>query len=280
MFFYKKYNLLRINSRLVLGLLGLVILSPCIFGPLILDYFQIEGVDEESGSGKAVTAVVVVLGLLGLAMIILSLSGGTPRAVLDEIRSRSVPKHFSEALSVLCILLAVSGGLVALNSEGQTSLIGLVVGVLAVAGWIGFGFLSKPTLRELAKGSIHHVCLLGDVVEIDRHLANGTDVNLRDESLACASPLHWMCLQESSITIDRHKGGYFLERTRLEVVKHLIANGADLNLRITKGEVAGMTPLDLARLNEENEVAELLEQHGGVSSGLSIGQLEYEKPSA
>ncbi|MGB1726289.1 MAG: hypothetical protein ACPHJZ_08205, partial [Limisphaerales bacterium] len=148
------------------------------------------------------------------------------------------------------------------------------------AGWIGFAFLSKPTLRELAKGSIHHACLLGDVVEIDRHLANGTDVNLRDESLAYASPLHWMCLQESSITIDRHKGGYFLERTRLEVVKHLIANGADVNLRITKGEVAGMTPLDLARLNEENEVAELLEQHGGVSSGLSIGQLEYEKPSA
>ena len=268
------------NSRLVLGLLGLVILSPCIFGPLILDYFQIEGVDEESGSGKAVTAVVVVLGLLGLAMIILSLGGGTPRAVLDEIRSRSVPKHFSEALSVLCILLAVGGGFVALNSEGQTSLIGLVVGVLAVAGWIGFGFLSKPTLRELAKGSIHHACLLGDVAEIYRHLANGTDVNSLDESLACASPLHWMCLQERSITIDRYKGGYFLEGTRLEIVRHLIANGADVNLKLTKGECAGMTPLDLARLNEENEVADLLEQHGGVSSGLSIGQLESEKPGA
>ena len=95
------------NSRLVMGLIGLVAISPCVFGPLILDYFQIEGLDEESGSGKAVTAVVVVLGLLGLAMIILSLSGGTPRAVLDEIRLRSFPKHFSKALSVLCILLAV-----------------------------------------------------------------------------------------------------------------------------------------------------------------------------
>ena len=69
------------NSRLVLGLIGLVAISPCVFGPLILDYFQIEGLDEESGSGKAVTAVVVVLGLLGVAMIIHSLSGGTPRAV-------------------------------------------------------------------------------------------------------------------------------------------------------------------------------------------------------
>ena len=33
------------NSRLVLGLVGLVAISPCIFGPLIQDYFQIEGGD-------------------------------------------------------------------------------------------------------------------------------------------------------------------------------------------------------------------------------------------
>ncbi len=89
-----------------------------------------------------------------------------------------------------------------------------------------------------------------------------------------------MCLQESSITIDRHKGGYFLEGTRLEIVEHLIANGADVNLRIKKGEVAGMTPLDLARLNEENEVADLLEKHGAVSSELSAEQLESEKGGA
>ena len=268
------------NSRLILGLIGLAAISPCIFGQMILDYFQIEGDGEKSSSGMVLNTVVVVLGLLGLAMIILSLSGGTPRAVLGEIRLRAILKNLSEALSFFCLLLAVGGGVVAINNEGQISVIGLVVGVLGVAGWVGFAILSKPTLRGLAKGSIHHACLLGDVVEIDRHLANGTDVNLRDQSLACASPLHWMCLQESSITIDRHKGGYFLERTRLEVVKHLIANGADVNLRITKGEVAGMTPLDLARLNEENEVAELLEKHGAVSSGLSVGQLESEKPGA
>jgi len=266
------------NSRLVLGLIGLVAISPCIFGPLILDYFQIEGVDEESGSGKVATTVVVVLGLLGLAMIILSLGGGTPRAVLNEIRSKSLVKNFSAALSFFCVLLAVGGGVVAINNEGQISVIGLVVGVLGVAGWVGFAILSKPTLRGLDKGSIHHSCLLGDVAEIDRHLANGTDVNLPDELLECTSPLHWMCLQESSITIARYKGGYFLEGTRLEIVRHLIANGADVNLKLTKGECAGMTPLDLARLNEENEVAVLLEKHGAVSSGLSVGQLESEKP--
>ena len=268
------------NSRLILGLIGLAVISPCIFGQMIMDYFQIEGVDEESGSGKVASTVVVVLGLLGLAMVILSLSGGTPRAVLDEIRSRSILKHLSEVSSVLCILLVVGGGFAAMNYEGQTSTIGLAVSVLGLAGWVGFAILSKPTLRELAKGSIHHACLLGDFAEIDRHLANGTDVNLPDELLTCASPLHWMCLQESSITIDRHKGGYFLEGTRLEIVEHLIANGADVNLRIKKGEVAGMTPLDLARLNEENEVADLLEKHGAVSSELSAEQLESEKGGA
>lgn len=280
MFFYKKYNPLHMNSRLILGLTGLAVISPCIFGQMILDYFQIEGVDEESGSGKVASTVVVVLGLLGLAMVILSLSGGTPRAVLDEIRSRSILKHLSEVSSVLCILLAVGGGFAAMNYEGQTSIIGLMVSVLGLAGWVGFSILSKPTLRELAKGSIHHACLLGDVAEIDRHLANGTDVNLPDELLTCASPLHWICLQESSITIDRHKSEYFLEGTRLEIVEHLIANGADVNLRIKKGEVAGMTPLDLARLNEENEVADLLEKHGAVSSELSAEQLESEKGGA
>ena len=67
-------------------------------------------------------------------MIILSLSGGTPRAVLDEIRSRSILKHLSEALSIFCVLLAVGGGLVAMKNEGQISVIGLVVGVLGGAG--------------------------------------------------------------------------------------------------------------------------------------------------
>ena len=66
----------------------------------------------------------------------------------------------------------------------------------------------------------------------------------------------------------------------MEVVKHLIANGTDVNLRIKKGEFAGMTPLDLARLNEENEVADLLEKHSAVSSELSAEQLETEKGGA
>jgi len=267
------------NSRLILGLIGLAAISPCIFGQMILDYFQIEGGGEKSSSGMVLNTVVVVLGLLGLAMIILSLSGGTPRAVLDETRSRSVPKHFSEALSVLCILLAVGGGVVAINNEGQISVTGLVVGVLGVAGWVGFAILSKPTLRELAKGSIHHACLLGDVAEIDRHIESGVDINAPDETIY-ASPLHWMCLSGIPVEVARQQGGYIKEEKRLGVVLHLIANGADVNQQITDGKAAGATPLDLARECGENEVTELLEKHGAVSSGLSVGQLESEKPSA
>ena len=267
------------NSRLILGLIGLAAISPCIFGQMILDYFQIEGVGEKSSSGMVLNTVVVVLGLLGLAMIILSLSGGTPRAVLAEIRSRSILKHFSEALSIFCILVAVAGGLIAMESEGKTSLIGLAAAVLGVVGWLGFKYISTPTARELAKVSLHHACLWGDVAEIDRHLESGVDINAPDETIY-ASPLHWICLSGIPVEVARQQGGYIKEEKRLEVVRHLIASGADVNQQITDGKAAGATPLDLARECGENEVAELLEKHGAVSSGLSVGQLESEKPSA
>jgi len=219
------------------------------------------------------------LGLFGLAMIILSLGGSTLCAVLDEIRSRSLLKHLFEALSIFSLLLAVGGGFVAMGSEGQTSMIGMVVGVLGVAGWVGFAFLSNPTSRELAKVSIHHACLWGDVAEIDRHLGSGIDINTPDETLH-ASPLHWMCFSGIPVDVARHKGGYFKEETRLEVVRHLIANGADVNFRVTQGEVAGVTPLDLARECGEKEVAELLEQHGALSAGKLAKEPESEKSGA
>ena len=89
-----------------------------------------------------------------------------------------------------------------------------------------------------------------------------------------------MCLSGIPVEVARQQGGYIKEEKRLGVVLHLIANGADVNQQITDGKAAGATPLDLARECGENEVTELLEKHGAVSSGLSVGQLESEKPSA
>ena len=134
-------------------------------------------------------------------MIIVSLGGGTPRAVLDEIRSRSMLKHFSEALSILCILVAVAGGLIAMESEGKTSLIGLAE-ALGVVGWLEFKYVLTPTVWELVKVSLHHACRGGDVAEIDRHLESGVDINASDETIH-ASPLHWMCLSGIPVEVAR-----------------------------------------------------------------------------
>jgi len=177
------------NNRLVLALLGLLSMSSCILVSVIAEFFQV----ENSG---LLNIVFFLFGVAGLAMIIVFLVGGTPRSVLDEIRSRSILKHFSEALSILCIIVAVAGSLIAMESECKTSLIGLAAAALGVEGWLGFKYISTPTARELAKVSLHHACLCGDVAEIDRHLERGVDINAPDETIH-ASPLHWMCLSGS-----------------------------------------------------------------------------------
>ena len=87
------------KNRLVLALLGLPSMSSCILVSVIAKFFQV----ENSG---LLNIVFFLFGVAGLVIIIVSLGGDTPRAVLDEIRSRSILKHFSEALSILCILVA------------------------------------------------------------------------------------------------------------------------------------------------------------------------------
>ena len=144
---------------------------------------------------------------------------------------------------------------------------------------LGLRFCPSPLCGSWSRVLSTTPCLLGDVAEIDRHIESGVDIKAPDETIY-ASPLHWMCLSGIPVEVARQQGGYIKEEKRLGVVRHLIANGADVNQQITAGKAAGATPLDLARECGENEVTELLEKHGAVSSGLSIGQLESEKPSA
>ena len=191
------------NNRLVLALLGLLSMSSCILVSVIAEFFQV----KNSG---LLNIVFFLFGVAGLAMIIISLVGGTPRAVLDEIRSRSILKNFYEALSILCNIVAVAGSLIAMESEGKTSLIGLAAAALGVEG-LGFKYISTPTARELAKVSLHHACLWA---EIDRHLERGVDINAPDETIH-ASPLHWMCLSGIPVEVARQQGGYIKEEKRL-----------------------------------------------------------------
>jgi ankyrin repeat protein len=75
---------------------------------------------------------------------------------------------------------------------------------------------------------------------VKQHLANGTDVNAKDEN--GYTPLH-------PAALNGHK----------EIVELLIAKGADVNAKDNDGK----TPLDSAIDFKHTETANLLREHGG-----------------
>ena len=186
------------------------------------------------------------------------ISGGFCRRILARRR------RLAEASGLRRQRLEQRRARIVRRARGAHDALDLVAAALGVEGWLGFKYISTPTARELAKVSLHHACLWGDVAEIDRHLERGVDINAPDETIH-ASPLHWMCLSGIPVEVARQQGGYIKEEKRLKVVWHLIANGADMNQQITDGKSAGSTPLNLARECGDNEVTELLEQHGALT---------------
>ena len=79
----------------------------------------------------------------------------------------------------------------------------------------------------------------GDIGTVELFITLGTDVNLKDKHHE-KTPLHYSTIGGSN-----------------EIVKLLIANGADIN---AKGK-DGITPLDMAK--RHLEIANLLRKHGG-----------------
>ena len=81
----------------------------------------------------------------------------------------------------------------------------------------------------------------GNIVAVKQHLAAGTDVNAKD-GFADWTALHWA-----------------VQFGHKEIAELLIAKGAKLNVQNS----LGYTPLDLAAMNENKEIADLLRKHGG-----------------
>ena len=84
--------------------------------------------------------------------------------------------------------------------------------------------------------SIHDAAWKGNIEAVKQHLADGVDVNMKDEE--GATPLHH----------PLHK----------EIAELLIAKGADVNAQLNDG----ITPLDFA-IAGARETADLLRKHGG-----------------
>ena len=90
----------------------------------------------------------------------------------------------------------------------------------------------------------------GNVEAVKQHLADGADVNVKDEARGL-TPLH-----------------FATQNGQKEIVELLIADGADVNAKMNNG----MTPLDCSALippsSNKPEIVDLLSIHGGEASGV------------
>ena len=116
--------------------------------------------------------------------------------------------------------------------------------------------------------SIHDAAIEGNIEKVKQHLADGTDVNIKDKD--GASPLHFAAGSGHKEVVELliARGADVNEGTPLnyaafnggkEIAEMLIAKGADVNAK-TKN---GITPLDFAIDFKQSETADLLRKHGG-----------------
>ena len=99
---------------------------------------------------------------------------------------------------------------------------------------------------ELLQQSVTDV----NVEAVKQHLADGADVNVKDEARGL-TPLH-----------------FATQNGQKEIVELLIADGANVNAKMNNG----MTPLDCSALippsSNKTEIVDLLSKHGGEASGV------------
>ena len=86
-------------------------------------------------------------------------------------------------------------------------------------------------------------------------IAKGADVNARNYG-------EWTPLHTAA---DRSQGTA-ANISHKEIIELLIAKGANVNAKITSGPIRGYTPLYLAVINNNTEIADLLRKHGGKTS--------------
>ena len=150
----------------------------------------------------------------------------------------------------------------------------LLITTIAAVLLVGCGEVSNPEpLTAKAPGiSIHRAAKYGKIEAIKQHLANGTDVNTRDNNKW--TPLHYaayyghkvvaeLLIAEGADVNAKSDDGWtpLHDATSMghkEIVELLLAKGANVNAKNNYGN----TPLDLA----SGETADLLRKHGGKTS--------------
>ena len=98
-------------------------------------------------------------------------------------------------------------------------------------------------IKNIFKETLHKACEKGNIEAVKQFLADGADVNGKDDSYGGGTPLHMATIQD-----------------RKEVAELLIAKGSDVNAMDNDDQ----TPLDWTiNFDDNDETADLLRKHGG-----------------
>ena len=100
-------------------------------------------------------------------------------------------------------------------------------------------------IKNIFKVTLHKACEKGNIEAVKQFLADGADVNGKDDSHGGGTPLHMATIQD-----------------RKAVAELLIAKGSDVNSMDNDNQ----TPLDWTIIfdgNNKTKTADLLRKHGG-----------------
>jgi len=152
----------------------------------------------------------------------------------------------------------------------------LLLTTIAAVLLVGCGESQPPEPPDL---SIHRAALRGNIEAVKQAIADGANVNAKDEG----TPLHHAAAggHKEIVELLISKGAdvnaknndevtplhWVADMGHKEIAEILITKGADVNAKIEGGDYKGDTPLDFAiksiKTEIKTEIADLLRKHGG-----------------
>ena len=106
----------------------------------------------------------------------------------------------------------------------------------------------KPPTTKTPDVSLWDAAMFGKIEAAKKAIADGANVNAKKDD--GETPLHWA-------TVEAMDSG------SKKVIELLISKGADVNAKIVAGRKKGMTPLAIANMFSNKEIADFLRKHGG-----------------